>query len=192
MRSSPGTAPWTPGSLTSEPNQTFSVRPEAPADYAAIHTLVTAAFGREDEAKLVRLLRNDADAYVPDLTLVAEEAGEIIGHIMLTNAMLQGEEDWRVLALGPLSVTPERQRTGAGIALTEAALELADARGEPLVVLLGHPAYYPRFGFEPARGRGITPPSEEMPDPAFMVKVLSNYEERYRGRFEYAPAFDQV
>lgn len=192
MRSSPGTATWTLGSLSRASDHSLSVRPEEPADYDAIHTLVTAAFGREDEAKLVRLLRADPDAYIAELTLVAEEAGEIIGHIMLTNATLHGEEDWKVLALGPLSVVPERQRTGVGIALTEAALQLADARGDPLVVLLGHPSYYPRFGFEPARGRGIEPPSGEMTDAAFMVNVLSNYEEGYRGRFEFAPAFDEV
>jgi putative acetyltransferase len=173
-------------------DDTLSVRPETPADYNAIHALVAAAFGRESEANLVRLLRADTNAYVPELALVAEERDEIVGHIMLTNATLHGVEDWQVLALGPLAVTPERQRTGAGIALTEAALDIADARGAPLVVLLGHPTYYPRFGFEPARGRGITPPSEEMSDAAFMVKTLSNYEERYQGRFEYAPAFDDA
>ncbi len=177
--------------MSSTSDLSLSVRPEAPNDYDAIHSLVTAAFGREDEAKLVRLLRADAHAYIPELALVAEEDGELIGHIMLTNATLHGEKDWHVLALGPLAVMPERQRTGAGIALTEAALTLADARGDPLVVLLGHPAYYPRFGFESARGRGIEPPSEEMTDAAFMVRLLSNYEERYQGRFEYAPAFDQ-
>ena len=184
MRSSPGTATWTLGSLTSTSEHSLSVRPEEPADYDAIHALVAAAFGRENEAKLVRPLRADANAYIPELTLVAEEGGEITGHIMLTTATLHGEEDWPVLALGPLSVVPERQRTGAGIALTEAALQLADARGDPLVVLLGHPSYYPRFGFEP--------PSGEMTDAAFMVNVLSNYEEGYRGRFEFAPAFGQV
>ena len=140
----------------------------------------------------MRLLRADTHAYVPELALVAVEGDEIVGHIMLTHATLHGEEDWRVPALGPLAVAPEWQRTGIGIALTEAALKLADARGEPLVVLLGHPSYYPRFGFEPARGRGIEPPSDEMPDAAFMVKVLSRHEERYQGRLEYAPAFDQV
>lgn len=151
--------------------------------------MVTAAFGRESEATLVRALRADANAYIPELALVAEVAGEIVGQIMLTNATLHGAEDWRVLALGPLAVTPDRQRTGAGITLTESALDIADTRGAPLVILLGHPAYYPRFGFESARGRGITPPSEAMTDAAFMVKVLSSYEERYQGRFEYAPAF---
>ncbi|MCH8161951.1 MAG: N-acetyltransferase, partial [Chloroflexi bacterium] len=88
------------------------MRPESLADHDSIHALVTAAFGRESEAQLVRALRADANAYLPELTLVAEEAGEIIGHIMLTNATLHGDEDWRVLALGPLAVTPERQRTG--------------------------------------------------------------------------------
>ena len=171
-------------------NRTLSIRPEIPADYDAIHRVVAAAFGSESEATLVRSLRADVDAYVPELALVAEEGGNVVGHIMLTNATLHGEEDWRVLALGPLAVSPERQRTGAGTALTEAVLELAEARGAPLVGLVGHPAYYPRFGFEPARGRGIEPPSEEMPDAAFMVKTLSNYKDRYRGRFEYAPAFD--
>ena len=178
--------------MSNASDQPVSVRPEAPGDYDTIHRLVASAFGREDEVKLVRLLRADADAYIPELTLVAEESGEITGHIMLTNATLHGEEDWQVLALGPLAVAPERQRAGAGIALTEAALQRADARGDSLVVLLGHPAYYPRFGFEPARGRGIEPPSEEMPDAAFMVKLLSTYEGRYQGRFEYAPAFDQI
>ena len=98
----------------------------------------------------------------------------------------------RVLALGPLAVAPQRQSTGVGTTLTEASLELADARGDPLVVLLGHPTYYPRFGFETARGHGIEPPTAMMSDAAFMVKALSNYDERYRGKFAYAPAFDQV
>ncbi|MCH7698251.1 MAG: N-acetyltransferase [Chloroflexi bacterium] len=168
------------------------MRPETSSDFDDIHRIVTAAFGRENEARLVRLLRADADAYIPQLTLVAEDGDEIVGHIMLSSATIHGEQNWRVLALGPLAVTPERQRTGVGIALTEASLELADARGDSLVVLLGHPTYYPRFGFESARGRGIEPPTAMMSDAAFMVKALSNYDERIRGKFAYAPAFDEV
>ncbi len=168
------------------------VRPETSRDFDDIHTVVTAAFGRENEAKLVRSLRDDSSAYVPELTLVAEDGGEIVGHIMLSNATIHGEQVWHVLALGPLAVTPEQQSTGVGIALMETSLKLADERGDPLVVLLGHPAYYPRFGFEPARGRGIEPPTAMMSDAAFMVKVLSNFDESYRGKFAYAPAFDQV
>ncbi len=168
------------------------VRPETSRDFDDIRRVVEAAFGRENEARLVRLLRADADAYVPQLTLVAEDGDEIVGHIMLSNATIHGEQEWRVLALGPLAVTPERQGTGVGIALTEASLELADGLGESLVVLLGHPTYYPRFGFESARGRGIEPPTARMSDAAFMVKRLSNYDERHRGKFAYAPAFGQV
>ena len=168
------------------------VRPETPSEFDYIHRIVEAAFGRENEARLVRLLRADAEAYVPQLTLVAEDGDEIVGHIMLSNATIHGKQDWRVLALGPLAVTPEVQGKGVGIALTEASLELADNRGDPLVVLLGHPTYYPRFGFESARRRGIEPPAAMMSDAAFMVKALSNYDERYRGKFAYAPAFDQV
>jgi putative acetyltransferase len=137
-------------------------------------------------------LRADAGAYVPELTLVAEDGDGIVGHVMISNATIHGDEDRRALGLGPLAVTPERQSTGVGIALMEASLKLADERGDPLVVLLGHPAYYPRFGFEPARGRGIEPPTPMMSDASFMVKVLSNYDEAYRGKFAYAPAFDQV
>ncbi len=168
------------------------VRPEVPADYDEIHSVVAAAFGRDDEARLVRSLRADPGAYVPELALVATTAGEVAGHIMLTKATLHGADDWRVLALGPLAVAPERQQTGVGIALTEAALERADARDEPLVVLLGHPTYYPRFGFESARRHGIQPPSPLMSDAAFMMKKLSSYQDRYRGTFAYAPAFDEV
>lgn len=172
--------------------EAIGVRPEVPADYDTIHALVTASFGRDDEARLVRLLRDDPDAYLPELALVATAADEIVGHIMLTKATLHGEEDWQVLALGPLAVTPDRQKTGVGIALTEAALERASAREEPLVVLLGHPAYYPRFGFEPARRHGIEPPSLLMSGDAFMIKKLPSYDERYRGKIAYAPAFDTV
>ena len=107
--------------MSSEPN-TLSVRPEAPRDYHTIHTLVTAAFGRESEAKLVRLLRADADAYIPELALVAEEGGEIIGHVMLTNATLHSDEEWRVAPPGAPAGAPGRQREGAGTAPPAAAL----------------------------------------------------------------------
>ena len=165
------------------------VRPETPSDYEAIDELLRSAFGGAEESQLVRLVRA-SDNYVSDLALVAEENGQVVGHIMFSYVTLKDDEEFRVLALAPMAVTPERQRRGIGGALVEAGLELADDRGEPLVILVGHPTYYPRFGFESARRYGIEPPSADVPDAAFMVRRLSGYSERYRGRVVYPPAFD--
>jgi putative acetyltransferase len=168
------------------------VHPEHPENYDAIDAVVTEAFGRELEARLVRLLREDPDAYIPDLALVAVREGEVIAHIMLTNATLHGDEVRRALALGPLAVRPSRQRSGVGTALMEAALARAEERGDALVVLLGHPTYYPRFGFEPASRLGIEPPSPDLRGDAFMAKRLTNFNPAYRGTFRFPPAFDAV
>jgi putative acetyltransferase len=165
------------------------VRPETPSDYEAIGELLRSAFGGADESRLVRSLRA-SDNYVPDLALVAEENGKVVGHIVFSYVTLKDDEEFRVLALAPMAVTPGCQRRGIGGALVEAGLERADDRGEPLVVVVGHPTYYPRFGFEPARRYGIEPPSTDFPDTAFMVRRLSRYSERHRGRVVYPPAFD--
>ncbi len=166
------------------------VRLEAPDDFEAIHALVAAAFSRENEAELVRRLR-ESDAYLPELALVAEVNGVVAGHVLISYVMLlNDDEQFRVLSLAPMAVTPARQRQGIGSALVEAGLEIADKRGEPLVVVLGHPAYYPRFGFEIASRYGIEPPYDGVADAAFMVRRLSAYDERYRGRIVYPPAFD--
>lgn len=167
------------------------IRAERSEDFDAIDDVVTAAFGQPDEAKLVRLLR-DSDAYVPGLTLVAEEDGEVIGHIMLSYADLHSEKTRRVLSLAPLAVKPGRQRNGIGIALTKAALALAEERDEPLVIVLGHPTYYPRFGFESARQNGIEPPDPAFADEAFMVVRLRAYDPSIRGTISYPAAFDQM
>ncbi|HYZ93080.1 MAG TPA: N-acetyltransferase [Actinomycetota bacterium] len=164
------------------------IRAEQAADFDAIHEVVAAAFGRPNEAELVRLLR-ETDSYVPQLALVAEDDDRIVGHIMLTYAELHGTGADRVLSLAPLAVRPESQRGGVGIALTKAALDAADARDEPLVIVLGHAEYYPRFGFESARNYGIDPPDDAVPDEVFMVVRLRAYDPEIRGRVAYPPAF---
>jgi len=164
------------------------VRPETPSDYEAIDELLRSAFDGADESQLVRSLRA-SDNYVPDLALVAEENDQVVGHIVFSYATLKDDEEFRVLALAPMAVTPGLQRRGIGGALVEAGLERADDRGEPLVIVVGHPTYYPRFGFEPARRHGIEPPSADFPDDAFMVRRLSGYSERQRGRVVYPAAF---
>lgn len=168
----------------------MNIRPERPDDYARIAAVVEAAFGRPDEARLVERLR--AHGHVaPALTLVAEDAGRIVGHVMQSYVTLRGaDRDRRVLALAPLSVTPERQSSGIGGALMEETIRLADRAGEALIVLLGHPAYYPRFGFENARARGVEPPSPAFPDAAFMVRRLSAYDSACRGAVIYPPEWE--
>jgi putative acetyltransferase len=123
---------------------------------------------------------------VPELSLVAEEDGEIVAHIMLSYVALDGRS---VLQLAPMAVVPDHQSRGIGAALVRSALERADALGEPLVLVVGHAGYYPRFGFEPARALGIEPP-EPFPDEDWMARRLAAYEPTLRGTVRCTPAFD--
>ena len=166
----------------------MKIRPETEADHAAIAEVTAAAFGKQDEARLVEAIRASAE-FVPELSLVAEEDGRIVGHVMLGYAGLEGS-DTRLLQLSPLSVAPDRQRSGFGSALVRESLRLADERGEPLVLVLGHPPYYPRFGFRRASSLGLEAPNAEWPDDAFMAVPLAAYDPQLRGRVAFPPAFD--
>ena len=166
------------------------VRPETDADHEAAAAVVTAAFGQPAEARLVELVRA-SDEYVPELSLVADLAGDVVGHILFSRVRV-GTWALPALALAPLAVAPAHQGRGVGGALVRAGLERAATRPEQAVVVLGHPAYYPRFGFEPARAYGIEPPWPDVPEDAFLVRLLPAYTERCRGVEEYPPAFDAV
>lgn len=160
------------------------LRRERPADVEQVRQVTTAAFRRDLESRLVDALRDDP-AWLPALSLVAVEEDEVLGHVLLTRARV---EDAQVVALGPLSVRPDRQRTGVGSALVHAVLGAADALDEPLVVLLGHPDYYPRFGFRPALELGVEPP-EPAWGAAFQARPLTAYRAGLRGAFRYAQPF---
>jgi putative acetyltransferase len=171
------------------------VRREVSADEHAIRRVHTEAFsphypdGQAVESGLVDALRA-CDAWIPALSLVAELDGDVVGHICITRATLV-PGDHPVLGLGPIGVLPQHQRAGVGSALMHAVLGAADALDEPLVVLLGHPGYYPRFGFRPAAALGIEP---EVPEwgAAFQARPLTAYRPELRGRFRYAPQFDEL
>ena len=164
------------------------IRPETPADHEAVARLLTDAFGGPAEARLVGLLRT-TDDYVPDLTLVADIDGEVVGHIAFSRVRV-GEET--ALALAPMAVAPTHQRSGVGTALARAALERAADRAEAAVIVVGHPEYYPRFGFLPASRFGIVPPWPDIPEDAFLALPLPAYTEACRGVVVYPPAFDEV
>jgi putative acetyltransferase len=170
------------------------VRREAAGDAGAIRAVTAAAFGElggaglPAEATLVDELRA-GDAWLPALSLVTiDGAGEVLGHVLCTRGRV-GQAP--VLALGPLSVRPDSQRRGVGSALMHAVLGAGDALGEPLVALLGSPAYYRRFGFRLSDEYGIVPPQPRW-QPHFQVRVLTAYRPQVRGTFSYPEPFDRT
>ncbi len=163
------------------------VREERPEDFDAIAAVVEAAFGKPEEARMIDEIRRSG-GYVPELSFVAELAGRVVGHTMLSYVRLEGSPR-RLLELAPMAVHPAHQRQGIGSALAHAALAAADELGEPLVLVLGHPTYYPRFGFRRASELGLVPPSAEIPDEAFMAVPLRTYDHTIRGRVVFPPAF---
>jgi len=154
-----------------------TVREESRLDHSAIAAVTHAAFGgRQVEVEMIDAIRN-CDEYVPGLSLVADIDGDVVGHCMLGRKHLAARPAPAVLALGPLSVHPRWQRQGVGGRLVTAALKAALRRGqEDLIVLLGEPTYYPRFGFKPASDFGIGPDW-----PAAMVFPLVDDISVYRG-----------
>jgi putative acetyltransferase len=160
------------------------VRRERSGDEDAVDAVHRAAFPGPVEADLVRALRADS-GWLPELSLVAEAGGELVGHVICTRAHIDGAP---ALGLGPLGVLPARQRAGVGAALMHAVLGAADALDEPIVVLLGHMEYYPRFGFVSAASLGIRPPVATWAD-RFQARLLTAYSPDLRGEFAYAAPF---
>jgi putative acetyltransferase len=144
------------------------IRHETPGDIELVRAVNEAAFGRPSEADLVDALRERAR---PHVSLVAERNGAIVGHIMFSPATLARSHDLHVMALGPMAVMPAHQRIGIGSLLVRKGLETCTGLGAAAVIVLGHPAYYPRFGFAPSVRFGIR--SEyDVPDEVFMAMEL--------------------
>jgi putative acetyltransferase len=144
------------------------LRPEEPADSPVIRQVVAEAFARPDgqvppEVGLVEALRT-SDAWLPELSMVAEFGGELVGYALLTRVRVDPGLV-PVLALGPVAVPPRRQRRGFGTAVVQAALDAATELGERLVVVLGAPAFYRRFGFSPGARFALTSPWSGLGDP---------------------------
>ncbi|MFG2828035.1 GNAT family N-acetyltransferase [Streptomyces sp. NPDC048434] len=161
-------------------------RPETAEDIAAVRRIHLDAFERAGEADLVDALRRDPAAWLPGLSYVTEAAdGTPVAHALLTRCHVG---DAPAVALAPCAVLPGYQRCGAGGAVIRALLEAAREAGERTAIVLGHPPYYPRFGFTPAATRfGILPP-QPWPDKAFMALSLDGSRPP-RGRVRYPAAF---
>lgn len=181
--------PASPGSVTAP---SWSIRLERPIDLDQIHDLHREAFGGPDEAELVDAIRSGPD-FLPELSLVAvAEDGSVLGHVMVSLVGFEpldaSSGSAHALALAPLAVLPAHAGRGIGSALTAAALEVADARDEPLVVVVGAPAFYGRFGFRPAADLAVDGPYADAGD-AFQVRPRSGSEGTPSGVVVYPPAF---
>ena len=167
------------------------VRQERSDDVGAVRALNVAAFGGDAEARLVDALRG-SDAFIPELSLLATDGDDLVGHLLMTRAaVVSGAERAPVLALAPMCVAPGRQRAGVGTMLVRKGLRRAESLGHAVVVVVGHPAYYPRFGFERASNSGVRV-AFAAPDEAVMLKRLGSEPVPRAGVMVYAPAFDDV
>jgi putative acetyltransferase len=161
------------------------IRRETPTDIDAIRAVIDRAFAPKTmESRLVDELRADP-GWIPALSMVAEVDGAVVGHVVCTRCTVDGAP---VLGLGPLSVDPPHQSRGVGSALVHAVLGAADALDEPLVVLLGDPRYYHRFGFVLADQFGIEPPIAEWAR-HFQARPLATCTPTLRGAFAYCEPF---
>ncbi|WP_030686743.1 bifunctional class I SAM-dependent methyltransferase/N-acetyltransferase [Streptomyces globisporus] len=164
----------------------WRTRPEGDGDVAAVRAVNAAAFPTPEEAGLVDALRADAGAWLPGMSYVAEAPdGTVAAHALISRCHVDGVP---AAALGPVAVAPEHQNAGAGQAVVRAVLDAARLRGEQLVLVLGHPEYYPRFGFVRASEYGIKP-GFEVPDEAMMALVLDASVPVPPGTIAYPAAF---
>jgi putative acetyltransferase len=167
------------------------VRAEQPADELAVDQVITEAFA-DDGVSIVALVHELRKLVASDAgsSLVADDDGQIVGHVMLTRSLLDAPPRLLdVQVLSPLAVTPDLQRQGIGGALVLAGLDEMRRQGVPIVFLEGHPGYYQRFGFAPGLELGFRKPSLRIPDAAFMALRLESYEPWMTGTLVYTHEF---
>ncbi|MFI0845238.1 GNAT family N-acetyltransferase [Mesorhizobium sp. IMUNJ 23232] len=159
-----------------------AIRTAQAADRSAIQVLVERAFRQPLEADLVDRLAADGDIV---LELVAEKDGDVVGHVLFSRLMVEGDgASFAAVALAPLGVDPDAQRTGIGVALVEEALRRLQAGGEKLSVVLGDPAYYSRFGYRRGPAEGFSSDYQ-----CYALQALAWGEAPTTGRLVYAAAF---
>lgn len=165
------------------------IRQETPKDYDAVYTVVKTAFERAEhsdgnEQELVNALRKSS-SYIPELSLVAEIDGKVVGYIMFTKVHIEQNV---ALALAPLAVLPEYQKQGIGKELIKEGHKRAAQLGYGYSVVLGSETYYPQMGYLPAKQFHITPPFD-VPDPNYMVYPLNKNSNKVKGTVIYAKEF---
>lgn len=168
----------------------IEIRAERAADVPAVRRVNELAFGQAEEAALVDALRAAAR---PQISLVAVEDDQVVGHIFFSPVSIErGDSPPAAMGLAPMAVLPEHQRRGVGSALVRAGLDECRRIGRNVVVVVGHPEYYPRFGFRPGSRFGLRC-EYPVPDEVFMATELEpNALAGRRGLVRYRPEFGEV
>ena len=173
----------------------YVIRPEEEADRPSVRTLNDLAFGRPDEGRLVEAVRRREE---PTFCLVAtvdpsessDEAGRVVGYVLFSPVSIESAgRVGRAIGLGPLAVHPEHQRAGVGRQLVEAGLARCREEGYELVVVLGLPTYYARFGFVMAASRGLHWEHEMPGDPFMVLELAPGVLDDVDGIVRYLPEF---
>jgi putative acetyltransferase len=166
----------------------ISIRVEQPGDVDGIRETNELAFGEPLEARLVDALRGSADY----LSLVATLDDRVVGHILFTPVTIEPPVNRRIAGLAPMAVRPEHQRAGIGSQLIRAGLEECSRNGYTAVVVLGHPEYYPRFGFTPAHTFGLTCEFPSPPEAFMAIELEPNLPSGIGGLVRYRSEFSTL
>lgn len=170
----------------------IKIRPEKKEDYSKIYEINKLAFKSDEEPRLVEVIR-ELENFIPELSLVAVKNEQIIGHILFSPITIETKKSAvPALALAPMAVLPEFQNQGIGSELVRYGLKECKRLGHKIVVVVGHPNYYPRFGFSSARAKGLESPFP-VSDEVFMVlELVPGVLDRISGMVRYSKAFDEV
>ena len=169
-----------------------TIREERPEDFEEVRHIHRLAFGQDAEGRLVDLLRGCGGAVV-SIVAVDGATGAVIGHILFSPARIEGDRIVEGMGLAPMAVLPKFQRQGIGTRMVQAGIEMLKNQGWPFIIVLGHPEYYPRFGFERASHKGVSCQWEGVPDEAFMILILDEKAmERVSGVVKYRCEFDEA
>jgi putative acetyltransferase len=166
------------------------IRTETVSDFEEVYELNKLVFGRDDESKLIERIRLSKQ-FIPELSIVIEEQNGIIGHVLLSKAeVVENDVSYEVIVLAPIAINPKHQRKGLGSKLIQEAFSKCKELGYGLIFLIGHPTYYPRFGFKPARKYHFELKQFIVRDEVFMVCELFEGElNKVKGELIYPESF---